>query len=34
LLHGPTMELRKAIRENDQPTIDLLKSLIKPNKTN
>jgi glutamyl-tRNA reductase len=34
LIHGPTMELRKAIRENDQPTIDLLKSLIKPNKTN
>ncbi|MFT5506413.1 MAG: glutamyl-tRNA reductase, partial [Gammaproteobacteria bacterium] len=34
LLHGPTMELRKAIRENDQHTIDILKSLINPTKTN
>jgi len=28
LLHGPTIEMRRALKENDQPLIDLLHSLI------
>ena len=28
LLHGPTVEMRKALKENDQEKIDLLHSLL------
>jgi glutamyl-tRNA reductase len=29
LMHGPTVEMRKALKQDDHKTIDLLHSLLK-----